>query len=444
MNSKILAAVKKYDLLQKGQSVTVALSGGADSVALLHCLHNMAGDLGIKLSAAHLNHGIRGEEADSDQAFCQAFCKGLGIELFEKKVDVPAECEATGESTELCARRLRYEFLEAIDTDLIATAHTASDNAETMLFNMARGGGIKAVCGIPAKRGRIIRPMLLVTRSEVEEYCRANSLAFVTDSTNLSDDYTRNYIRHNIVPEMKKVNVGFEENAAKMAELLRKDSEYLENIADKAYEELVEGDRLSLKVNDLPESIAARVVARFIEEHTNTRDAYHTEAVLELIKQGSGVVQLSGGLEAQAARGKLWVFSRKKAAEFEQPLLLGRNVADSGEITAEMISAEDLAKKSNVHKMLLNACIDCDKIVGKLVIRNRRCGDTLRANGRGVTKSLKNIFAESDIPFEKRGSIPMIADEKGLVWIPGQNVAERAAAHKSSKNILYISDYKLF
>lgn len=443
MNSKILAAIKKSELLQKGQKVTVALSGGADSVALLHCLVMLSGNLGFEVSAAHLNHGIRGEEADRDQTFCQELCQKLGVALFEKKVSVPDECEKTGESVELCARRLRYEFFESLPTDLIATAHTSSDNAETMLFNLARGGGIKALAGIPAKRGNIIRPMLGVTRKDVEEYCRANALSFVTDSTNLSDEYTRNFIRHNITPKMKEINAAFEENAAKTAEIIRADSEYLEAVADEAWGKYVKDGRLSLKAASLHESILSRLAARFLQENTGACDNIHIELIKNLIKNGNGVVQLPSNLEAQAARGWLWVFKRGEGEDFEFPLNIGRNETPAGVITVEYLSKNELNERHNVHKMLLNGCIDCDKIVGSAVVRNRRNGDTFRPAGRGVTKSLKNIFAESDIPFEKRGNIPMIADNEGILWIPGQKVAERAKADESGKNIIVISDYKL-
>lgn len=432
MNNKLLAAIEKYELLKKGQNVTVALSGGADSVALLHCLLSAKDQLEITVSAAHLNHGIRGDEAERDQAFCRTLCKKWGVELFEKAVSVPEECAKTGESTETCARRLRYEFFSSLSTDAVATAHTASDNAETMLFNLARGCGIDGLTGIPCRRGSVIRPMLDITRSEVEEYCRENSLDFVTDSTNLSDDYTRNYIRHNVVPNMKKVNSAFEENARRAAKLLQEDAGFLTRMAILMYDKYLENDRLSLEAAGLPESLLSRIASYYLETNACCREGKHIDGLVELIKKGNGIIQLPHGLEAQAARGYLRIFKRADAEEFSAELKLGSNIV--GEYIVEAQTVHSGTDKIN--NLLLNGLVDCDKIVGKLVIRNRRAGDSIRPKGRGITKTMKNIFAELDIPFDKRGSFPLVADDKGVIWVPGLNVAERAAAEKGSKNIL--------
>ena len=434
MNSKVLAAIKRSELIKEGQKVTVALSGGADSVALLHCLLSLKDQLCITVSAAHLNHGIRGQEADEDQVFCRDLCHRWGVELVEKRVDVPGECRKTGESVETCARRLRYEFFDTLSTDVVATAHTASDNAETMLFNLARGCGINGLTGIPAKNGRVVRPMLDVTRDEVEEYCSAHSLDFVTDSTNLSDEHTRNFIRHNLVPNMKRVNSSFEENAGRTAALLKSDAEFLTGMAASLYAKYLKNDCLSLEVADLPQSLLSRVASYYLEASVGSRDGKHIDALVDLIKQGNGIIQLPNGMEAQAARGWVHVFKRELFEEFSHKIQEGPNIVGEYIIEAQTIDVDSV----DVNKNLINGLVDCDKIVGRLVVRNRRPGDTLRPKGRGVTKTLKNIFAEQDIPFEKRGNFPLAADDEGIVWVPGLNVAERVAADKDSKNIMML------
>ena len=200
MLKKVLAAIEDYGMLGKGSTVTVALSGGADSVALLYCLLELKEQFSLNIRAAHLNHNLRGDESLRDANFVADLCKKLNVDLSLKSADVSSVAKETGESIELAARRVRYDFLNEVSGGIIATAHTASDSFETMLFNLSRGTAIKGLSGIPPKRDNLIRPLIYCTRADVEEYCKQNNISFVTDSSNLSDDYTRNKIRHNVVP----------------------------------------------------------------------------------------------------------------------------------------------------------------------------------------------------------------------------------------------------
>ena len=207
--TKTEAAIKKYDLLSGGDSVIIALSGGADSVTLLSVLNSIKEKYNLKLYAAHLNHGIRGEEADNDEKFCKVLCENYNVQLFVKHIDVPKLCTEQKISAELCGRNERYKFFDELSAKLnakVATAHTASDNAETLLFNLCRGSSLAGAAAIPPKRGNIIRPLITLTRNEIESYCAENSLSYVTDSTNMSDSYTRNKIRHKVIPALKEVN----------------------------------------------------------------------------------------------------------------------------------------------------------------------------------------------------------------------------------------------
>ena len=178
MLNSVKNAIKRYNMINGETEITVALSGGADSVALLLCLLELKDDLDVNISAAHLNHCLRGEESDRDEQFVRDLCKQLNVPLTVEKADVKGEADKTGESIELCARRIRYAFLERVTSGLIATAHTANDNIETVLFNMSRGTGISGLCGIPPKRDNIIRPLILVTREQVETYCAEKGVEF--------------------------------------------------------------------------------------------------------------------------------------------------------------------------------------------------------------------------------------------------------------------------
>ncbi|MGN0688267.1 MAG: tRNA lysidine(34) synthetase TilS, partial [Oscillospiraceae bacterium] len=221
---KVKKALSDYNMTAMGDAVVIALSGGADSVSLLYALNSLSDELGITVSACHVNHGLRGEEADSDMHFCERLCERLGVELVVLKTDVRG-VQRKHESIEEAARRVRYEFFAEVSKGkLLATAHNSNDSAETVLLNMMRGTGLKGLCGIPPVRGNIIRPLIYCTRQDVEDYCAENSLAYVTDKTNLCDDYTRNKVRHIILPEIMKINSGFLETASRMENTLRADT----------------------------------------------------------------------------------------------------------------------------------------------------------------------------------------------------------------------------
>ena len=213
----VAAAVKGEGMLPDGAAVLIALSGGADSMALLHAMRALAPAHGWRLAAAHLNHGLRGDEAERDEAFVQSWCARWNVPLHVKRADVAAEAAARGEGVEEAGRRIRYAFFEELCAshgyDRIATAHTASDNVETLLLHLARGSGVRGLGGIRPVLGRRIRPLLGVSREAIESYCRENDVPFVTDSTNFDTAYCRNLLRHEAVPALRRVNPRLEEAA---------------------------------------------------------------------------------------------------------------------------------------------------------------------------------------------------------------------------------------
>ena len=218
MVEQVKQTIAAYDMLRSGEPVLVALSGGADSVALLHALRA----LGYPVQAFHLNHCLRGAESDRDEAFCRALCVRLGVELTVERVDVAAAAREQGNGVEETARRMRYARLQdAAQGMKIATAHTADDNLETVLFHLVRGTGPKGLAGIPPVRGRIIRPMLRVERMQIEEYLASIGQDYVTDSTNADDAYTRNRIRHTVVPALREIQPSAAQAAARLGDLLR-------------------------------------------------------------------------------------------------------------------------------------------------------------------------------------------------------------------------------
>ena len=308
--AKIKRHIDEHHLLQKGDKVLIALSGGADSVVLLHVLNSLKEELDITLYAAHFNHGIRGEEADRDERFCKALCEKTDVCFFSFQADVPSIAKRYGESVELCGRKMRYDYLQwvcddKLGTAKIATAHHSDDNAETVLWNLTRGAGLAGLAGIPVKRDNIIRPLLCCTRAEIEAYCAENDLAYVTDSTNLSDDYTRNKLRHRIMPVLRELNPSVGESIGRTSSILREADEYLTQISEKelksakvpygwSCERLLQCEPIILKyaVKNILEKAAAPV------------DFQHTALIIEAM-HSNGAVDFGGGYTASCAQGIL-------------------------------------------------------------------------------------------------------------------------------------------
>mgnify|MGYP003295377788 CR=1 FL=1 len=241
----------------------------SDNFCISDTQNVLKNEYNLNLVASHINHGIRGEEAERDALFSKTFSESLGVNFKMIKVDCIGEAKKTGETVEETGRRLRYEFWDSLCEDkntVIATAHNSNDNAETVIFNITRGSALSGAKGIPPKRDNIIRPLILCTREEIEGYCKENNLSFVTDSTNLTVDYTRNRIRHNILPELEKVNSGVVEAFTRFSESVRIDDNYLEFVAENALKdygiriEKVKIKRLALPTNNI-ESVFEQMIA---------------------------------------------------------------------------------------------------------------------------------------------------------------------------------------
>lgn len=433
MIEKLRTAVKNYGLFTESKTVTVALSGGADSVALLHALLQLKDEFGLIINAAHLNHGIRGDEADQDEAFVKAFCKDLGVELFCQKVDIPKIAQSTGESLELAARNVRYEFLNSVSKGVIATAHTASDNFETLLFNVSRGTGLKGICGIPAKRDNIVRPLILATRSEIEDYCSYNNLRFCTDSTNRDDCYARNRIRLNVVPELLKVNNGAVLNALRLCGNAAEDEDYIASQVEKVYDEAFVGDGLSVEIlNGQHISLRKRMIARLCKDATDiVPEQVHIDSICDMLKMGGNRVSFKCDYEATVRKGVLRL--EKKAGVTSQAVTV-----DCFPFCCQNVSIERKVLE-NINSLLLKNVIDCDKICGELVLRHRMPGDSIKLLGRGVTKTLKKLFNESDLSAEEKSSLWVLSDDKGVLWVEKYGICERISVDSNTKCVIMIN-----
>jgi len=432
MKNSVLKAFRDFALLgdYRKATVTVALSGGADSMALLYVLCELRGELGITVEAAHFNHLIRGEEAERDENFVKDQCKKLGIKLYCGQGDVPQMSKDKGMSLETAAREMRYDYLSRINKDFVATAHTASDNLETVIFNLCRGTSGDGLCGIPPKRDIFIRPLIFCTREQVENYCEENHIPFVTDSTNLSDDYTRNKIRHNIVPVLKELNPSVEKAVTRTTVNLRVDSFYLyKQATDFLKSQVGDSGELNLKNFDsLDDAIKGRVIKGYVNSVTknNCLEAVHIKSLLHITENG-GKTNLPFGFTAVCENGCLTVYKGEKKprkTEFD--------------VKISEIDIKKIEKEQNVNNLLLKNALDCDRIIGKLVLRTRMTGDSIRLKNRGCTKTLKKLYTECRIPENLRDTLPVIADDDGVVWIHGIGVAQRVAVTEKTQHIFKI------
>ncbi len=419
MINQVLTAINDYDMFKNSTTVTVALSGGADSVALLYCLLELKDRFSLNINAAHLNHHLRGEESDRDEMFVKALCEKLGVPLTVGHADISPLAKNTGKSIELAAREERYSFLTAASSGVIATAHTASDSLETMLFNITRGTGIKGLGGIPPKRDNFIRPLIYCTREQVEQYCNDKNAEFVTDSTNLTDDYTRNKIRHNAVSVLKQINPSVEINATRTAKMLREDEQFLNKTAQVCLDACRQSDGINVKLllnND--KVIVRRVLKKFYESMFDGTLEYRS------VEQLLGVC--NGSIKSVT-------LPLKVTAEIKNEVL----ILSSGEINRPKLykSQVRVVKKEKVNNLLLINVFDYDKICGSITVRKRQEGDKIRLQNRGVTKTLKKLFCEKKVSLDDRNSLPVIADQNGVIWVYGFGADERVKVDASTQNI---------
>lgn len=426
---RVLSACRKAD------RVVVGLSGGADSIALTHILlKNLGAD---KLICAHVNHMIRGEEAQRDEDFVRSFCSSHNIRLQVLKKDVAAIAKEEKIGTEECGRKIRYGFFEELasgEKDLIATAHNADDNAETILMNIAKGTGLKGLCGIPAVRGKIIRPVLCMSRQEIEDYCNENDLDYVTDSTNLADDYDRNKIRHKVIPVLNEINCNVVDNISRMVSLLTEDNEYLDGEAVKVLNDTkTRWGWNAEKLSSVPLPVLRRAVVILLSDVGGRIEKKHIDAVIEIMHKG-GAVCVNSDTTVSVKQNCLTIVKGKEKSLQEKSLVIGENTLTENKNLWLILEETDNCKKIN--NLLSNSCADYDKIKNTLVVRSRREGDRITLKSRKVTKSLKKLFNEMKIPAHLRLNVAVVADGDNIIFVEGIGVDSAYAVDSGTKNVL--------
>lgn len=438
MKCKVASTLIKYKMLPESGKVIVALSGGADSMALLHILNELKADFHLTLAAAHINHGIRGAAADEDEDFVRRKCAEIGVPLYAFRADVPALAAERGEGLEECGRRVRYDFFASIgENAVIATAHNSDDRAETFLLNFTRGASLRGLCSIPYVRGNIVRPLLDCTKSEVLQYCENNGVEFVTDLTNEDIAYSRNRIRSLVMPQLRAVNPAADKSAARCIASLCEDNALLELLTDElicsASSEKGYGAKKLAGANP---ALTKRAVSRIIERETGVTAPYDAICgICDMLDEG-GSVQLAEKVFVRVRKGIL-DFPEYSEHTFEEiPLCAGISENREFTVTTRIIIADETECLQIYNKKLLEYRVDCDKICGKAVLRSRLPGDSIKICGRGCTKTLKKLFNESCVPPEKRNGLCVAADEAGLIFVEGFGVSERCAVTPQTKRVM--------
>ena len=446
MNNKVRDTIIKYDMLSFGDRVLAAVSGGADSMALICLLLEIKDEFELSLSVCHVNHLLRGEEADRDENFVREFCKAHSIPFYLLRCDVKALSEEKGLGFEECGRSVRYDFFnetsEKIGGAKIATAHTLSDRSETLIFNIARGTSPAGISSIAPVRENIIRPLIDCTREEIENYLSSISQPFVTDSTNCDTQYTRNFIRAEIIPKLKNLNPSLHNSLKNLFDLSSEDSEYFSEKVSVFFKNAraERGIMLSLFLEQ-EKAIARRIIAAIFAENNVMLSKKLCDEILSLAQGGDFKINVCKNTFFVCKDGFLRFeeVESKEKFEFSLPVILGKTALSNGRaLKLSLINREQFENFKENFQNLLKNCIDYDIIDERFVFRNRKSGDKIDLFPRNVTKTLKKLFNESKIPEEKRDIIPVLASDCEVLWVEGIGVSTLAAVKDSTQNILFI------
>ncbi|WP_163195367.1 tRNA lysidine(34) synthetase TilS [Clostridium thermarum] len=465
MLQKVIDFINKYSMLNKGDRVIVALSGGPDSVCLMHMLNEVKEIYDIEIYGAHVNHCLRGEEADEDEAYAERFCRSLGVEFYSKKVDINEMVKRLNLSSETAGREARYSFFnelkERLGANKIALAHNLNDQAETVLMRIMRGAGIEGLQGIkPVRDGIFIRPILVLKREEIESYCAFNQLNPRTDKTNFENIYNRNKVRLELIPYIEKnFNKDILNTLNRLANIVSKDNEYIDEAAGKKYKTYCSFENNTVTLNkrlaEEHEAIISRVIRKALYEINGSLvniEMIHIGDIIDLFTIGTGKkVALPSGVQAENVYGDIRIYKVNETVQdktFDGSIvLLAKNDISREILFSRYIEEMDitvgirLVKKHEIIKFAedpYKKYFDYDKIINSISIRYRRQGDRFSPYGMKGSKKIKDLFMDLKIPKDERDNIPLLCFDEEIVWVVGYNVSNNYIVTKNTKNILEI------
>ena len=457
-----MSYIKDNNLINPKDRILIALSGGPDSVCLLNILYNLKGELDIEIGAAHLNHMLRDEEAFQDEEYVKNLCKSFNIPCFVKRVDINKYSKENKMSSEMAGRDARYNFFDEVIKEhgynKIATAHNANDQAETILFRLMRGTGIEGLCGIKVSRDKIIRPILCLSRKEVEEYIEVTNLKPRIDKTNFEKIYNRNKIRLDILPYIKEnFNEDIIQTLNRMSVLLQKDNEFIEKSARSFYEKYCVEQQdyfiIKKKMFDNHEAVVTRVIRYALTNFSKTHydfEMKHIYDICNLAKNNSGkVIDLPNKIYAENIYGDIYIKERiinnkihvkqeivKQEIKINKDNIDGKKIAFQNNIIEFSVSNND--SNLNLKLNTLTKYFDFDKINNFISLRNRKNGDKIIPLGMSGSKKLKDIFIDMKIPKEERDCVPLLCFDENISWIVGLRVSEEYKITNKTKNILKV------
>ena len=457
MITRVLNTIKKNNLIKNGDCVVVGVSGGPDSVCLLHVLWCLKDELNLKLVAVHINHMLRGDESYRDEEFVDKFCSQLGVELKALRVDISKIARQRGMSLEEAGREERYrnfeEMADSIGADKIAVAHNKNDQAETVLLNIIRGTGLDGLKGMDYIRGRIVRPLLDIERSEIDAYIRENKLDTVTDSSNLEKIYARNRIRLDVIPNIDNLfGCNIVKSIDRMSKLIKDDMDFIDGKVKKSYYNAVlkkengEVELLLGKVKRMHRAVKRRAIRKAIEEvkgNVKGIESVHIESVLDMINNGRVGARIDlPGIKIGRTYESIRFYKRERHPEtFDYDIFLNiPGITEIGDgkhyVEATVITDYKAGDYKGVKARSLVQFFDYDKLLEGINIRRRKEGDLFKPINSNGTKKLKEYFIDNKIPREMRDNIPLIAKGQEIVWIIGYKTSDKFKVTENTKRLL--------
>jgi len=452
IKERFLRVISDYGLFKKGDSVLVALSGGPDSVALLYLLHGIKDEFRLKLAAAHLDHAIR-KASLKDREFCRELCRKLKVKFYSRRIDVLNTAKRDKANVEEIGRKVRYDYFNSLCAKYgykkIATGHTMDDNAETVLFNLVRGSGLKGLSGISAKRGKIIRPLIGIRKYEIVNWLKENKISYRTDPTNRSIRYSRNRIRNRILPEMEKINPEIIKSLTRLSRNVSEDIELIERAGVLFYEmSLIDSGKSKIvldlrKLSGYDEGLVKRVV---LEAFCRLRGARRSptyellSCAIQIIEGRSGRRSpLGKGIWIEKSQDRVSIFKAKSGSfkGIKKPLSVpgitripGRNF----EMRTKILKKNDLGSLITKPSVAL---LDNSKVI-EPEVRFRERGDRIRPFGMEGTKLLSDLFIDRKIPSFERDNIPLVISRDKIAWVAGVIISEDFKVEKATAEVLKI------
>lgn len=460
MLEQMKKTIQAYGLLKTGDSVVAAVSGGPDSVALVHALASLREEYEWRLAAAHLDHQFRGEESKEDSRYVQRLCAEMNIPCFVESIDVPRFITETGLNLQEAARQVRYRFLMQVAKEMgdakIATAHHADDQLETMLMRLVRGTSVEGLSGIPLRRHEnnidIVRPLLEVSRDQIERYCKEHGMIPRQDQSNFSDKYLRNRIRLHWIPLMRQENPQISDTTAQLASLLREENDYLRQESEANLSSIVEdwsANTIIIRQNDflthhlaLQRRMIKLILSYLLKSDIKETGYVHIENIREIIEGANpaACIHLPGQLQVRREYQRV-IFSSISDTTSIPPYIYSLNIPGQTYIP-EIDRTIHCYYGSRDEKQHLPqgvfAVFDPAIVKGKLYVRQRRAGDRIQPLGMLGTKKVKDVLIDKKIPRDKRDRIPLLTDDEHILWIPGVKRSSWYVPHTEADVVLYV------